>query len=92
MSAAALLCGKLFDGVSDRLTGPVEILVEGERIAEIGPSVRRVCWHPASMQTLLPRPGDPVADISATAQVDFVMKGGVVYRTLTWSRQAIKDR
>ena len=25
-------------------------------------------------------PGDPIADIAATASVDFVMKGGVVYR------------
>ncbi len=41
MGAFVLLCGKLFDGVSDRLTGPVEILVEGDRITEIGPSVRR---------------------------------------------------
>lgn len=41
MAAFVLVCGKMFDGVSDRLTGPVEILVEGDRIAEIGPSVRR---------------------------------------------------
>jgi imidazolonepropionase-like amidohydrolase len=25
-------------------------------------------------------PGDPIADISATAKVDFVMKNGIVYR------------
>jgi len=25
-------------------------------------------------------PGDPLADVSALAKVDFVMKGGVVYR------------
>lgn len=25
-------------------------------------------------------PGDPIADISATAKVDFVMKDGIVYR------------
>ena len=25
-------------------------------------------------------PGDPIADISATAKVDFVMKSGIVYR------------
>ena len=48
MGAFVLLCGKLFDGVSDRLTGPVEILVEGDRITEIGLSVRR----PQDAQTI----------------------------------------
>ncbi len=48
MSAFVLKCGKLFDGVSDRLTGPAEILVEGDRITEIGPSVRR----PSDAQTV----------------------------------------
>ncbi|WP_206076839.1 amidohydrolase family protein [Massilia horti] len=48
MGAFVLQCGKLFDGVADQLTGPVEILVEGDRIAEIGTSVRR----PADAQTI----------------------------------------
>lgn len=48
MSAFVLLCGRMFDGVSDRLAGAVEILVEGDRIAEIGPSVRR----PPDVQTV----------------------------------------
>lgn len=48
MGAFLLLCGKLFDGVSDHLTGPIEILVEGERIREIGTSVRR----PPDAQTI----------------------------------------
>jgi len=48
MGSFVLLCGRLFDGVSDRLTGPLEILVEGDRIAEIGPSVRR----PPDAQTI----------------------------------------
>ena len=41
MGKFVLRCGKLFDGVSDQLTGPAEILVEGDRIVEIGSSVRR---------------------------------------------------
>lgn len=41
MNAIVLLCGNVFDGISDSLQGPAEILVEGDRITEIGPSVRR---------------------------------------------------
>lgn len=41
MSAVVLLCGKVFDGISDRLTGPAEILIENGRISEIAPAVRR---------------------------------------------------
>ena len=48
MGASVLRCGKLFDGLSDRLTGPVEILVDGDRIVEIGDSVRR----PPDAQTI----------------------------------------
>ena len=33
MSALVLVCGKVFDGLSDTLTGPAEILVMGNRIA-----------------------------------------------------------
>ena len=39
MSAVVLLCGNVFDGLSDALTGPAEILVEGDRIARIERSV-----------------------------------------------------
>ncbi|MGH8600119.1 MAG: amidohydrolase family protein, partial [Burkholderiales bacterium] len=38
----------MFDGVSDHLAGPTEILVEGDRIAEIAPSVRK----PADAQAI----------------------------------------
>ncbi|HEX8756577.1 MAG TPA: amidohydrolase family protein [Steroidobacteraceae bacterium] len=48
MGASVLRCGKLFDGLSDRLTGPVEILVDGDRIVEVGDSVRR----PSDAQTI----------------------------------------
>ena len=40
MSAAVILCGKIFDGISDRLTGPAEILIENGLISEIAPAVR----------------------------------------------------
>jgi imidazolonepropionase-like amidohydrolase len=48
MTASVLRCGKLFDGLSDGLTGPAEILVDGDRIVEIGASVRR----PPDAQTI----------------------------------------
>ena len=41
MKHVVLLCGKLFDGVSDSLVGPMEILIEGNHIANIAPSVGR---------------------------------------------------
>jgi imidazolonepropionase-like amidohydrolase len=41
MAAVILLCGKVFDGVSDELAGPAEILIEGNRISRIEPSVGR---------------------------------------------------
>jgi hypothetical protein len=41
MSATVLLCGRMFNGSSEELTGPAEILVEGNRIASIGRSVNR---------------------------------------------------
>ncbi len=41
MSALVLVCGNVFDGVSDALTGPAEILVERNRIREVGRSVGR---------------------------------------------------
>jgi hypothetical protein len=34
MSLVVLICGNVFDGISDALTGPAEILVEGNRIWE----------------------------------------------------------
>ncbi len=41
MSPTVLVCGKVFDGISEGLTGPAEILIEGNRIASIGKSVNR---------------------------------------------------
>jgi imidazolonepropionase-like amidohydrolase len=41
MNATVLVCGEVFDGTSDTLTGPAEILVEDDRIANIGGSVGR---------------------------------------------------
>jgi imidazolonepropionase-like amidohydrolase len=40
-AATILLCGRLFDGSSEELTGPTEISVEGNRITGIGRSVKR---------------------------------------------------
>ena len=41
MSATVLVCGKMFDGASEELMGPAEILVEGNRIASVARSVNR---------------------------------------------------
>jgi imidazolonepropionase-like amidohydrolase len=41
MSAIVLLCGNLLDGISETLSGPAEILVQGKRITSVGRSVER---------------------------------------------------
>src|ERR1043165_7308893 len=41
MSALVLVCGNVFDGVSDTLSGPVEILVKDNTIAKVERSVER---------------------------------------------------
>ncbi|MFC5431647.1 amidohydrolase family protein [Paraburkholderia denitrificans] len=41
MVTTVLVCERLFDGVSETLSGSIEILVENDVIAEIGPTVRR---------------------------------------------------
>jgi hypothetical protein len=41
MTMLVLVCGKVFDGVSATLTGPAEILVQDNRIAEIARSVEQ---------------------------------------------------
>jgi imidazolonepropionase-like amidohydrolase len=41
MSGTVLLCGSLFDGVSETLSGPMQVLVEGNRITRVGRSVER---------------------------------------------------
>jgi imidazolonepropionase-like amidohydrolase len=44
MSTAVLVCARLFDGLSDTLAGPSEILIENGVIADIAEAV----GHPAS--------------------------------------------
>ena len=41
MTTVVLICGKLFDGVSETLTGPSEILIEDKRISQIERTVGR---------------------------------------------------
>jgi hypothetical protein len=41
MSVVVLVCGNVFDGISNTLAGPAEILVEGNRIPRIERSVGR---------------------------------------------------
>ena len=39
MNASLLMCGSIFDGASEEVSGPAEILVQGNRIARIGRSL-----------------------------------------------------
>lgn len=41
MTKTVIICGKLFDGVSDAMLGPTEILIEDSTIAEVSSSVGR---------------------------------------------------
>ncbi len=41
MTKTILACGALFDGLSEALLGPAEILVDGDTIAEVGATVAR---------------------------------------------------
>jgi hypothetical protein len=72
MSTLVLVCGNVFDGLSDALTGPAEILIEGNRITKIERSVGRPPGNPTSSDER--RSGDsldqtlgPRAPIRATA-------------------------
>ena len=51
MAAVVLICGKVFDGVSDSLSGKTEILIQDKRITAIASSVK-------------PPPGTQVIDLS----------------------------
>lgn len=64
MRATVLVCGKIFDGTSEELTGPAEILVAGSRIESIGRSINRP-------------PGTRVIDLSdRTVSPGFIEKLG----------------
>src|SRR3984893_13058149 len=41
MAKTVIICGKLFDGLGDKMLGPTEILIEGDTIAEVSSSVGR---------------------------------------------------
>jgi hypothetical protein len=41
MPRTVLVCARLFDGSSDTLAGPTEILIENGVVAEIAPAVGR---------------------------------------------------
>ncbi|MGO4572697.1 hypothetical protein [Microvirga sp. 2TAF3] len=96
MAKTVLICGKIFDGLGDTLRGPTEILIEDDAIAEVSESVGRPEGAPVidhgtdcgmfpfshgilEFQAMVAA-GLPLADISVTTKVDFVMKAGRVYR------------
>jgi imidazolonepropionase-like amidohydrolase len=41
MAKTVIICGKLFDGLGDKMLGPTEILIEGDSIVEVALSVGR---------------------------------------------------
>src|SRR5690349_2142919 len=41
MAKTVIVCGKLFDGLSDTMRGPTEILIEDDGISEVSDSVGR---------------------------------------------------
>ncbi len=46
---------------------------------------------PGKLADVVAMPGDPIADIRATAKVDFVMKDGIVYRDVTGRSDATRQ-
>lgn len=95
VTASVLVCGAAFDGVSEEIAGPTQIVARDGLIAEIGPSVNRP--EGAAVIDLSERsPGfidthvhltmdasdlaRPLDDIVCTAGVDFVMRTGIVQR------------
>ena len=58
MTKAIVICGNLFDGLSDALLGPTEILIEGDTIVEVSSSVGRPAGaqiYDLSNRTVSPR-------------------------------------
>jgi len=83
VDAAHLAQQTLESSASKALRGlsPVRALkaatsVAGELLARDG--LGRLA--PGKLADIVAMPGDPIADTSATAKVDFVMKDGIVYR------------
>jgi hypothetical protein len=75
--ATVLARGALFDGRVDAAGGPAEVLVDDDRIVEVGESVGM--------------PGDPATDITATARAGLVMAGRVHRRQGVMAAPAPKD-
>ena len=48
MSATVLVCGGMFDGASEELTRPAQVLIEGNRITSVGRSVK----HPRGAEVI----------------------------------------
>ena len=95
MSATVLVCGKVFDGASEELTGPAEILVEGNRIASIGRSVNRSSAGHGDLRGFYnPRWGIAVsatADDTGLAAVGVLARTTGVFGRLTRNRASIPD-
>ncbi|MEH2567461.1 hypothetical protein [Bradyrhizobium sp. AZCC 2289] len=49
MTKTVIVCGKLFDGLSDTMLGPTEGLIEDDAIAEVSGSVGRPAARKSSI-------------------------------------------
>lgn len=84
--------GHLFDSVSGELKHNMVIVVEGERIKQVGPAATANAAdlvgrgaeigsiEAGKYADIIAVNADPLADVRALESVDFVMKGGKVYK------------
>jgi len=80
MPRSVFVCGRLFDGLSDTLTGPAEILIATSVAASLLQRDDIGVLAPGKQADIVAMAGDPIADIAVTEKVNFVMRAGRIYR------------
>jgi hypothetical protein len=82
--------GHLIDGIASRPTEKVSILIHDDRISGVQQgfrnpgrrrSDRRALVQAGRYADIIAVQGDPLADITELQRVQFVMKGGAVYKS-----------